>query len=162
MRWPRCLVSKQEIPKPEQDPGCQEANGEGCCLDFRVWSDFLSPGRGSWWWENGFKMHALSGGDRKSGSSVRVAAGSAPGKCGTTFTPVLRGWESGEEGQDYKGGLNILHLRYAFILFSRMSWLSASLLTGHSSQNATPCFSFLNPDDIGFSNELDKAVDTLT
>lgn len=93
---------------------------------------------------------------------VRVAAGSVPGECDTTFVLALRGWESGEEDQDYKGDLNILHQRYAFILFSRMSWLSASLLTWHSSQNATPCFSFLNPDDIGISNERDKAVDTLT
>ena len=107
-------------------------------------------------------MHALSGGDRKSGSSVRVAAGSVPGECGTTFVLALGGWESGEEGQDSKGDLNIPHPRHAFILFSRMSWLSASLLRWHSSQNATPCFSFLNPDDIGFSNERDKAVDTLT
>ena len=28
MRWPRHLVSKKEIPRPEQDPGCQETNGE--------------------------------------------------------------------------------------------------------------------------------------
>lgn len=111
-------------------------------------------------------MHALSGGDRKSESLVltlrSVVAGSVPGERDTSFVPALRGWESGEEDQDYKGDLNILHQRYAFILFSRMSWLSASLLTWHSSQNATLCFSFLNPDDIGISSERDKAVDTLT
>ena len=106
----------------------------------------------------------MTGGDRKSERLVlvRVAAGSVPGESDTAFVLALRGWESGEEDQDYKGDLNILHQRYAFILFSRMSWLSASLLTWHSSQNATPCFSFLNPDDIGISNERDKAVDTLT
>lgn len=80
----KALVSKQEIPKPEQDPGCQEATmgkdavwTSACDLIFSLGREV---GR-----ENGSKMHALSsGGAQGRGKlSVRVAAGSVPGECGT-------------------------------------------------------------------------------
>lgn len=43
-RWPTHLVSKQEIPQPGQDSGCQEAHEEAWCLVSRVWPDVLSVG----------------------------------------------------------------------------------------------------------------------
>lgn len=80
----------------------------------------------------------------------------------TTFVPVLGGWESGEEDQNCNRDWNSLHQSSAFILFIRRFWLSAWLLTWRSFQNAIPCFSSLNSDDIGIIKECDKAVDMLT
>lgn len=97
-------------------------------LDFRVWSDFLSPAQGSWWRENDSERHALSGWGQeewKLGAYPKsVVAGSMPGNM---TPPLFQCLEAGKVEKKIRTVTGIETLSTRVLLSSSSSEGSGSL-----------------------------------